>query len=170
MSTILEAKSRDQKGGKVKLASPCRLSEEIERAASQLLRLATEAMEPDFKPEVEVDLAELRRQFYARVETQPFPGDLAKLGRLADPSELDRPDLARPYTGEDGCVHTGRVNEHGEEFVKAPATFSWWRPEDVYNVNIPGLLPPPPRIRACRDIERDSVFGFPPPAGQPNLP
>lgn len=129
-----------------------------------------EAMKPGFKPAVKVDLAELRRQFYADLEAEPFPGDLAKLGRLADPSELDRPDLPRPHTSEDGCVHTGRVNEHGEEFVRAPATFSWWRPEDVYKDNIPGHRPPPPRVRARREIDRDGVFGFPPPAGKPNIP
>ncbi|KAF3480884.1 uncharacterized protein GIQ15_06231 [Arthroderma uncinatum] len=124
--TIPEIVVTDETGRVVALpATPVRLSEEDEFAVTVLLGLASAALAPDFKPEVEVDLGDLSHQFYSQF---PTAEEVETMGRLADLSELSHPDLPRPYTDKDGWVHTGRVNEHGEEYITIPPSFTRWTP------------------------------------------
>ncbi|KAK2871785.1 hypothetical protein FQN49_002825 [Arthroderma sp. PD_2] len=126
LSTIPEIVVTDEAGKVVELpATPPCLSEEDEFAVTILLELASAALAPDFKPEVEVDLADLSNKFYSQF---PTAAEVETMGRLADPSELSHPDLPRPHTDKNGWVHTGRVNEHREEYITIPSSFTRWTP------------------------------------------
>ncbi|EFE34970.1 uncharacterized protein ARB_05926 [Trichophyton benhamiae CBS 112371] len=107
--------------------TPPRLSKEDEQAVAILLELAAAAMAPDFIPEVEVDLVAYSHQFYSQF---PTAAEATTMGRLADPSELSCPDLPRPHTDNQGWTHTGRVNEHGEEYIVIPPSFARWSPAE----------------------------------------
>ncbi|KAG5207370.1 hypothetical protein GTR04_6271 [Trichophyton interdigitale] len=107
--------------------TPLRLSKEDEQAVTILLELAAAAMAPDFIPEVELDLVAYSHQFYSQF---PTAAEAATMGRLADPSQLACPDLPRPHTDSQGWTHTGRVNEHGEEYIVIPPSFTRWSPAE----------------------------------------
>ncbi|EZF75479.1 hypothetical protein H105_02902 [Trichophyton soudanense CBS 452.61] len=110
--------------------TPPRLSKEDEQAVTILLELAAAAMAPDFIPEVELDLVAVSHQFYSQF---PTAAEAATMGRLADPSELACPYLPRPHTDKQGWTHTGRVNEHGEEYIVIPPSFTEWSPAEPTN-------------------------------------
>ncbi|KAM5434713.1 hypothetical protein MferCBS31731_006659 [Microsporum ferrugineum] len=108
--------------------TPPRLSKEDEMAVTILLEMAAAALAPDFTPEVEVDLVDHSRQFYSQF---PTTVEAETMGRLADSSELAHPDLRRPYTDKGGWTHTGRVNQHGEEYIIMPPSFTRWSPAET---------------------------------------
>lgn len=97
-------------------------------AVTILLEMAAAALAPDFTPEVEVDLVDHSRQFYSQFLTAV---EAETMGRLADSSELAHPDLRRPYTDKGGWTHTGRVNQHGEEYIIMPPSFTRWSPAET---------------------------------------
>ncbi|OJD23778.1 hypothetical protein ACJ73_04865 [Blastomyces percursus] len=88
--------------------------------------------------------------------------------KFLDPSVLSHPYLPRPWTDSDGWVHTGRGNQHNEENVIIPTTYTWFRPRDSFNN--PRIAPSPPQIKSLIQIELDDAFGYPPQGRKPNLP
>ncbi|EEH18107.2 hypothetical protein PABG_00670 [Paracoccidioides brasiliensis Pb03] len=83
-------------------------------------------------------------------------------------SVLSHSYIPRPWTDKDGWVHTGLVNEHNEEKVIVPDTYTCIRPRD--SLNNPRIGPSPPRMKSHSQIECDDAFGYPPPGRKPNLP
>ncbi|EEH41665.2 hypothetical protein PAAG_03228 [Paracoccidioides lutzii Pb01] len=83
-------------------------------------------------------------------------------------SVLSHSYIPRPWTDKDGWVHTGLGNEHNEEKVIVPDTYTWIRPRD--SLNNPRTGPSPPRMKSHSQIECDDAFGYPPPGRKPNLP
>ncbi|KAK2761331.1 hypothetical protein FQN54_001853 [Arachnomyces sp. PD_36] len=150
---------------------------EDEVLVARLLELASAAVAPGFTPEHEINLEELRKEFYDNLAAgENGQGSQAAVPATTSdgsavvpaPAALDHPTMERPWTDEDGWTHTGQLNDHGEEIVLVPSTFVWHRPNNTFN---DPLLPPPrPRMKSVAQIERDRVFGFPPPLGERNLP
>ncbi|PGH12487.1 hypothetical protein AJ79_04231 [Helicocarpus griseus UAMH5409] len=85
-----------------------------------------------------------------------------------DPSVLSHSYLPRPWTDSDGWVHTGLGNEHNDENVIVPDTYTWIRPRDSFND--PRIPQSPPQLKSLIQVERDDAFGYPPPGRKPNLP
>ncbi|OJD10613.1 hypothetical protein AJ78_08424 [Emergomyces pasteurianus Ep9510] len=85
-----------------------------------------------------------------------------------DSSVLSHSYLLRPWTDNDGWIHTGLGNEHNEEKVIVPDTYIWIRPRDTFNN--PRIAPSPPKVKSLIQIELDDAFGYPPPGRKPNLP
>lgn len=88
--------------------------------------------------------------------------------KFLDPSILSHSYLPRPWTDNDGWIHTGLGNDHNEEDVIVPNSYTWVRPRDSFNN--PRIAPSPPRLKSLIQIEIDDVFGYPPPGRKPNLP
>lgn len=88
--------------------------------------------------------------------------------KFLDPSVLSHCYLPRPWTDSNGWVHTGLGNEHNEENVIVPDTYTWIRPRDSFNN--PRIAPSPPQMKSLIQIELDDAFGYPPPGRKPNLP
>ncbi|KAK2745849.1 hypothetical protein FQN57_003462 [Myotisia sp. PD_48] len=78
LPTIQDIIVSDLEGSKVEHTVPC-LSEEDEWAVNQLLSLARAVFVPEFKLEVEVDLEELRRQYYEEVSPTDVKGQESRL-------------------------------------------------------------------------------------------
>ncbi|QSS52384.1 GPI-anchored cell surface glycoprotein [Histoplasma capsulatum var. duboisii H88] len=88
--------------------------------------------------------------------------------KFLDPSILSHSYLPRPWTDNDGWIHTGLGNDHNEEDVIVPNSYTWVRPRDSFNN--PRIAPSPPRLKSLIQIELDDAFGYPPPGRKPNLP
>ena len=152
-------------------------SSKDEVLVARLLELASAAVAPGFTPEQEVNVDELRKEFYDNLARREHGQGSEAAGRASTsvgsgvsggPAVLDHPTIDRPWTDADGWTHTGQLNEHGEEFVLVPNTYVWYRPNNTFN---DPLLPPPrPRMKSVAQIEKDRVFGFPPLLGERNLP
>ncbi|KAJ9222265.1 hypothetical protein DTO212C5_4060 [Paecilomyces variotii] len=154
--------------------------------ARQMYELAAAALAPDFElsPDQNAHIKRLREEYESNEQMQnssssgkgSSSGD--RTSAMAQPEpvlqtesvapRLDHAGVSRPWTDEDGWVHTGQLNEYGEEIALVPETYTW-----IETINTHGdkeLPKPPPQIKSLEQIEKDKVFGFPPPMGQRNLP
>ncbi|KAL1883555.1 hypothetical protein Plec18167_002561 [Paecilomyces lecythidis] len=159
---------------------------ECELLGKQLYELAAAALAPDFalSPEQTASVKRLREKYDSDERTQDDTpsrkrsknNDKAPTTAQPEPAlqtedltpTLDHPGVSRPWTDEDGWVHTGQVNAYGEEIALVPETYTW-----VETTNTHGdkeLPKPPPQIKSLEQIEKDKVFGYPPRMGQRNLP
>ncbi|KAL2870229.1 putative GPI-anchored cell surface glycoprotein [Aspergillus lucknowensis] len=156
---------------------------DIDNIAKRLYELAAAAVTPDFVPAPEVDtwLKELQQKIDEKHKEkdnekkaespQSAPGETDDAGESMPPPSKpfsDSLQASEPRTDEDGWVHTGKVNKHGEEYVIVPDNFEWYRPNYTYgDKNLP---PPPVRLRTFAQAENDRVFGYPPCIGERNVP
>lgn len=117
---------------------------------------ATEAMEPE--PE-------------APAKEPPTVAEYLNLpGEINADVPLDHPQRSRPYTEDDGWMHTGRVNQHGEEYCVAPADkYQWVKHASNYKTPVGPIPAPPPVLKSVDEIRRDNIYGFPPSPGNRNL-
>lgn len=91
-------------------------------------------------------------------------------GEINSEVPLDHPSQPRPWTEDDGWIHTGRVNQHGEEYCVAPADkYQWVKHASNYKTPVGPIPTPPPLIKSIDEIRRDNIYGFPPSPGQRNL-
>jgi hypothetical protein len=91
-------------------------------------------------------------------------------GEINDDFPLDHPDRPRPWAGEDGWTHTGRVNKHGEEYCLAPAgKYQWVKHSSNYRTPVGPIPTPPPVLKSVDEIRRDNIYGFPPSPGTRNM-
>jgi len=75
------------------------------------------------------------------------------------------PEIPRPFADKDGWKLTGVINHFGEEIVEIDRQ-SW-----IYPTERTGETQQPlRRLKRKVQLERDHVFGFPPPAGYGNEP
>lgn len=155
--------------------------------AKQLYELAAAAIAPDFKlsPDESARIKRLHEEYHAN-QHQTFHEGLSRnnfdgserasataqtepsLGTRSLGPKLDHSNVSRPWTDKDGWIHTGQVNAYGEEIALVPETYAW-----IETTNTHGdkeLPKPPPQIKSLEQIEKDRIFGFPPPMGQRNLP
>ncbi|KAJ9300717.1 hypothetical protein DTO271G3_1881 [Paecilomyces variotii] len=154
--------------------------------ARQMYELAAAALAPDFElsPDQNAHIKRLREEYESneqiRNSSSSGKGSSSsdRTSALAQPEpvlqtesvapRLDHAGVPRPWTDEDGWVHTGQLNEYGEEIALVPETYTW-----IETINTHGdkeLPKPPPQIKSLEQIEKDKVYGFPPPMGQRNLP
>ncbi|RAO71435.1 uncharacterized protein BHQ10_007447 [Talaromyces amestolkiae] len=119
---------------------------------------AAEATEPEPEPEAPA------KEIPPVIEYLNLPGEIN-----AD-IPLDHPQRPRPFTEEDGWMHTGRVNQHGEEYCLAPAEkYQWVKHTSNYKTPIGPIPTPPPVLKSVDEIRRDTIYGFPPSPGKRNL-
>lgn len=117
---------------------------------------ATEVMEPELEAPAK--------------ETPPAIEYLNLPGEINADVPLDHPQRPRPFTEEDGWMHTGRVNEHGEEYCVAPAEkYQWVKHASNYKTPVGPIPTPPPVLKSVDEIRRDNIYGFPPSPGKRNL-
>ncbi|EED16455.1 GPI-anchored cell surface glycoprotein, putative [Talaromyces stipitatus ATCC 10500] len=104
-------------------------------------------------------------------ETPPVVIEYLDLpGEINADVPLDHPQRPRPWTEKDGWMHTGRVNQHGEEYCVAPADrYQWVKHTSNYKTPVGPIPTPPPLIKSVDEIRRDNIYGFPPSPGQRNL-
>jgi hypothetical protein len=103
-------------------------------------------------------------------ETPPVIEYLNLPGEINSEVPLDHPQRARPFTEEDGWMHTGRVNQHGEEYCVAPAEkYQWVKHASNYKTPVGPIPTPPPVLKSLDEIRRDNIYGFPPSPGKRNL-
>ncbi|XHG00837.1 hypothetical protein AWENTII_004251 [Aspergillus wentii] len=142
----------------------------------RLYEMVATAVSADFVPDPGADakLKQLRRDFWAKrgVVSSGEPVG-ARVGgesmpNSSKPSFLDRSQISKLWTDEDGWMHTGRINEHGEEYIFVSSDFECYRPYNTYG---DAELPQPPvRFKAREQVEKDRIFGYPPRIGERNLP
>ena len=78
------------------------------------------------------------------------------------------PQTGQQWTDDNGWMHTGHTNDKGEEIIFVPGEFAWYRPAISYGDE--HLPEPPVRVKSQDQVEKDRIFGFPPPAGRRNEP
>ncbi|ODM23324.1 hypothetical protein SI65_00913 [Aspergillus cristatus] len=150
--------------------------------AQRLFELAVEAVSPSFKPtpDAKTQLAQLRKEYYAKKEQQNAPPTSTRKGKAtaaATPATAatSKPgvtkkskQISQPWTDEKGWKHTGFVNEHGEEYLLVPSDSEVYRPNNTYGDS---KLPLPPiRLKSREQLDKDRIFGFPPRIGERNVP
>lgn len=144
--------------------------------AQRLYELAVEAVSPTFKltPDAKTQLAQLRKEYYAKKEQQNAPPASARKGKAAATAITSKPgvsknkQISQPWKDEKGWTHTGFVNEHGEEYLLVPSDSELYRPNNTYGDS---QLPLPPiRLKSREQLDKDRIFGFPPRMGERNLP
>ncbi|GAM38407.1 GPI-anchored cell surface glycoprotein [Talaromyces pinophilus] len=117
-----------------------------------------EATEPEPEPEAPA------KETLAVIEYLNLPGE------INTDIPLDHPQRPRPFTEGDGWMHTGRVNEHGEEYCVAPAEkYQWVKHASNYKTPIGPIPTPPPVLKSVDEIRRDNIYGFPPSPGKRNM-
>ncbi|GAD98489.1 GPI-anchored cell surface glycoprotein, putative [Paecilomyces variotii No. 5] len=179
---VLEHANAEQDEASAQLPSAA----ECELLGKQLYELAAAALAPDFKlsPDQTASVKRLREKYDSNEQAEyDTPSrkrskDSDVLPTITQPEfalrteilapKLDHPGVSRPWTDEDGWIHTGQVNAHGEEIAIVPETYTW-----IETTNTHGdkeLPKPPPQIKSLEQIEKDKVFGFPPRMGERNLP
>jgi hypothetical protein len=103
-------------------------------------------------------------------ETPPVIEYLNLPGEINTDIPLDHPQRPRPHMEEDGWMHTGRVNQHGEEYCVAPAEkYQWVKHTSNYKTPVGPIPTPPPVLKSVDEIKRDNIYGFPPSPGNRNL-
>uniref|UniRef100_A0A093VJ24 Luciferin 4-monooxygenase n=1 Tax=Talaromyces marneffei PM1 TaxID=1077442 RepID=A0A093VJ24_TALMA len=128
------------------------------QVSTHVVEEAPEAPEPEPEPEAPTK------------ETPPVVEYLNLPGEINAEIPLDHPERARPYTEEDGWMHTGRVNEHGEEYCVAPRDkYQWVKHVSNYKTPVGPIPTPPPVLKSVDEIRRDNIYGFPPSPGNRNL-
>lgn len=150
--------------------------------AQRLFDLAVEAVSPSFKPtpDAKTQLAQLRKEYYAKKEQQNAPPSICKgkataAAAAAATAATNKPgvtkkskQISQPWTDEKGWKHTGFVNEHGEEYLMVPSDSEMYRPNNTYGDS---KIPQPPiRLKSRDQLDKDRIFGFPPRIGERNLP
>lgn len=130
-----------------------------EQVSTPVVEEATEVAEAT-EPEPEVPAK----------ETPPVIEYLNLPGEINADVPLDHPQRPRPFTEEDGWMHTGRVNQHGEEYCVAPAEkYQWVKHASNYKTPVGPIPNPPPVLKSVDEIRRDNIYGFPPSPGKRNL-
>ncbi|KAF5860772.1 hypothetical protein ETB97_001054 [Aspergillus alliaceus] len=135
--------------------------------ARRIFELAVAAVSDDFVPAPEADnwVEELRKEHQGKGKVEVAAVETAVEGEGRPPSQ-DKP--TEQWTDEDGWLHTGQVNEYGEEYLVVGPDFEWYRPNNTYGDK--DLPQPPLRLRSVEQSEKDRIFGFPPRIGERNLP
>ncbi|KAE8348704.1 hypothetical protein BDV28DRAFT_80227 [Aspergillus coremiiformis] len=135
--------------------------------ARRIFELAVAAVSDDFVPVTGADtwLEELRKEHQGKGKTEVTAAGAVVEGESRPPSENNPTET---WTDEDGWMHTGQVNDFGEEVMIVGPDFEWYRPNNTYGDK---QLPlPPVRLRSLEQSAKDRIFGFPPRIGERNLP
>lgn len=138
--------------------------------AQRLFELAAEAVSPDFvaTSEAKTQLTQLKEEYWAKKSQKESTETKTDETITSKPAFSKNSQVSEPWVDERGWMHTGHVNEHGEEYLFAPQDFDLYRPNNTYNDK---QLPEPPlRLRSREQAEKDRVFGFPPRIGERNIP
>ncbi|KAB8265839.1 hypothetical protein BDV32DRAFT_144363 [Aspergillus pseudonomiae] len=141
---------------------------DVDAFARRIFELAAAAVSDDFVPAPEADtwLEELRKEYQGKGDAEIAAVAAVVEGESRQPSD-DEPTTEK-WTDEDGWMHTGQINEFGEEYVVVGPDFEWYRPNNTYGDT--QLPEPPVRLRSLEQSEKDRIFGFPPRIGERNLP
>ncbi|OGM43539.1 GPI-anchored cell surface glycoprotein [Aspergillus bombycis] len=141
---------------------------DVDAFARRIFELAAAAVSDDFVPAPEADswLEELRKEYQGKGDAEIAAVAAVVEGESRQPS--DNEPTTEQWTDEDGWMHTGQINEFGEEYVVVGPDFEWYRPNNTYGDT--QLPEPPVRLRSLEQSEKDRIFGFPPRIGERNLP